>query len=84
MARVPPNLIGQRFGRLVVEKRHGSVNHAGYSRATWFCRCDCGGTAVVTTSNLKGGGSNSCGCLKVEHAADMRASLAVKRSQSGY
>lgn len=28
----------------------------------WFCECKCGGTVVVTSSNLKTGNTKSCGC----------------------
>ena len=61
------NLIGRRFGRLVVvaespERKHG--------RKTWICRCDCGNeTAVIDTS--LGKATNSCGCLRRERAAGL-------------
>lgn len=54
------DLTGQRFGRLVAVERSGSQ----CGNATWLCRCDCGGQAVVSGLNLKSGHTKSCGCLR--------------------
>lgn len=51
------DLLGQRFGRLVVQ---ASVRHNGWMR--WECLCDCGGKNIVATSTLRQGGVKSCGC----------------------
>lgn len=56
------NLIGQRFGKLVVRAKAPSANGS----ARWECICDCGGTAVETTHRLTAGERRSCGCLKSE------------------
>jgi len=32
----------------------------------WQCRCDCGKSTLVPTSNLKTGNTKSCGCLQRE------------------
>ena len=48
------DLIGQRFGRLTVVKRAETNN-----RVHWECKCDCGNTAVVQSSNLKNGNTKS-------------------------
>jgi hypothetical protein len=29
----------------------------------WICKCDCGNVVIKRGDNLKGGGTNSCGCL---------------------
>lgn len=52
------DLTGQKFGLLTV------LRHEGYGdgHATWLCRCDCGGTKVVSTGLLRGGRRKSCGC----------------------
>ncbi len=55
------NLIGQRFGKLVVQELMPS-NEKGHRR--WNCLCDCGKTHIVTTGNLKSGHVTNCGCLK--------------------
>ena len=53
------NLIGQRFGRLTVVERDGTDG----KNALWLCHCDCGRTTRSTTSHLRSGHSQSCGCL---------------------
>ena len=58
-------LSGQRFGRLLVIQMDES-NKNGYSK--WLCLCDCGKTTVVYGTNLRMGGSNSCGCLRIENS----------------
>ena len=54
------DLIGQRFGRLVVKEYMGN----SYLK----CECDCGNETVVYSGNLRNGGTLSCGCLK--HSGD--------------
>lgn len=65
--RPTDNLIGQRFGKLVV------TGFAGYFAASpgapllayWTCRCDCGKEMIrVPAHTLKHFGKRSCGCLK--------------------
>lgn len=57
------NLIGRRFGRLVVTARSGTKG----SFATWDCDCDCGGKKIgVRSTDLTGGMVKSCNCLRVE------------------
>ena len=58
------DLKGQRFGRLVVWKRAGTVG----SRALWRCRCDCGKLTNVRSIDLLSGNTKSCGCLKEHYA----------------
>lgn len=52
---------GQRFGSLVAMS---SVS--GNGRLKWECKCDCGGTAYVTSTDLRSGHTKSCGCKKIE------------------
>lgn len=59
-----PDMMGQRFARLVVVGRLAS--RGGSSR--WLCRCDCGEERAVAGSNLRNGNSKSCGCLRVDKA----------------
>jgi hypothetical protein len=57
------DLTGQVFGRLTAEiYLPGSRN----KRAQWQCRCECGASINVCTSNLGRGHTESCGCLKQE------------------
>lgn len=52
------SLIGQRFGRLVVESL-AFVEVASY----WNCKCDCGNSVIVRQNSLTTGNTQSCGCL---------------------
>jgi hypothetical protein len=60
------DLIGQRFGRLVVVRRAERNNERGAAR--WACRCDCDATALrfVRGDSLRSGASQSCGCVAIE------------------
>lgn len=52
------NLVGQRFGRLVVLNTYKSEN----KRIRWECRCDCGNVKFYISGNLRKGNTLSCGC----------------------
>lgn len=53
-------MIGEKWGRLTVEEfSHKDDKH----RKWWRCRCECGGSAVLHTGNLRSGNTQSCGCL---------------------
>ena len=54
------NLIGQRFGKLLVVERAGSNKK---SNAEWLCLCDCGNEKIVLGTRLRKGITKSCGCL---------------------
>src|SRR5262245_41716041 len=54
-------MIDERFGMLVIvaasDKRQSK-------KRLWVCACDCGGSTLATTGNLRSGNSKSCGCEK--------------------
>lgn len=54
----------KRFGKIIAIRRAG-INP--YQQAVWFCRCDCGGTKVVSQTHLQQGLVKSCGCLRKKH-----------------
>ena len=54
------DLTGQRFGKLVVKSMAGKDSNG---QTMWNCVCDCGGTVVAPTGQLKAGYRRSCGCL---------------------
>lgn len=58
------NLVGKRYGRLVVKQKADSLN--GHTR--WLCLCDCGKECIVHGTSLKTGNTTSCGCYKTENA----------------
>ena len=57
------NLIGRRFGKLVVIKR---VENNDQNKVRWLCQCDCGNTHITISHNLTHGLCQSCGCLQQE------------------
>lgn len=68
------NLVGIRFGRLVVVERATNTKHGG---ARWRCYCDCGAETVVSSVNLRNS-TGSCGCLKTEQ------NRAIFRKEAGH
>lgn len=61
------NLIGKKFGRLlVIEYGLGAErsNGKGFTwTPTWLCYCECGNEKEVDYKNLLNGNVKSCGCL---------------------
>lgn len=64
----PATAAGTRYGRLVLtaDRRPGEKRVA--------VRCDCGTEKRVTVSNLRQGITRSCGCLRREVTAGLKAS----------
>ena len=65
------DLTGQRFGKLLVIQR--TDNKSGSGGAIWECRCDCGSTIVVRSTNLLQGRKTDCGCVKAARRARCEA-----------
>ena len=55
----PNNLIGRRFGKLVVI---GRAENDRFGKTRWLCQCDCGNQKVINGSSLLRGLTTSCGC----------------------
>ena len=64
------NLVGQRFGRLVVVRLDKS-SLGTKSGIKWHCKCDCGGEITTFAHSLKTGSTKSCGCLNREKLQDI-------------
>ena len=60
------DIVGERFGRLVVKDKHSKRNQ--FNRIQWVCECDCGSTLLVDTGSLKSSNTKSCGCLRRDDA----------------
>ena len=54
------NMLGQRFGRLLVIER---LENNARGQARWRCVCDCGEYVDTLGSYLRNGDTKSCGCL---------------------
>jgi hypothetical protein len=61
------DMVGKRYGRLVVLKRDGNSSNGG---ARWLCQCDCGVVCTVDGTRLRSGITSSCGCLRAEIARE--------------
>lgn len=59
------DLVGQRFGRLIVLRFHG---HNKHSRAVWWCRCDCATEKAILGAHMTRTTDPvlSCGCWRRE------------------
>lgn len=77
------NLLGQRFGKLVVTSRAPNIVYETNRQiACWYCDCDCGTKNVVVTGNqLRSGHTQSCGCLFKEMMVKRNIS---NRTQNDY
>lgn len=65
------NLVGNRYGRLVVIEKAEPKN--GHTR--WRCKCDCGKETLVHAVSLKTGNTTSCGCYKTENAKKLYSTV---------
>ena len=63
------DLTDQRFGRLLVLSKYDVV---GKGETRWLCKCDCGNECVVSRGGLKGGKTQSCGCLQRERISEIK------------
>lgn len=78
----PAEFIGRRFGRLTVI---GHADRTGLrsKKRRWVCRCDCGGTSKVFTTNLTNNSTQSCGCLHSERASKRLRQQATTHGLTG-
>lgn len=59
------DLVGQRFGRLLVVKKADTQG-----RTKYICYCDCGNSKAIFAQSLKSGNTKSCGCLNKEKLSE--------------
>ena len=65
------DLIGKRFGRLVVVKRESKDTRHPHL----ICNCDCGNQISVNIEHLLTGRTRSCGCLRIKNTFVENTSL---------
>lgn len=78
------DLIGIRFGRLtVVSRADDYISPKGAHQHQWVCVCDCGNESIASTSNLRGGRKQSCGCITTKALTGIRFGrlTVVKRAE---
>ena len=71
------DMTGQRFGRLTVIERAGTLGN----RAAWLCKCDCGREHVVRGKLLRNGNTVSCGCYAKERAREASITHGMKKTR---
>ena len=66
------NLVGIRFGRLLVTEYLGLKKRAdGRNNKHWKCVCDCGAEVEHTSGELLSGHTLSCGCFRKEYLREL-------------
>lgn len=75
------NLIGQRFGKLVVI---GLADRHSHGKQYWDCQCDCGNSHVISTTHLMHSKTRSCGCLVSEARRNPGTETAFNIIYQGY
>lgn len=73
------DISGQRFGRLMVIRRHG---YADNGNALFECVCDCGTEVVKRGSHIRLGSVQSCGCFHDTHGIGKSYGLTHGQSRS--
>ena len=54
------NLVGKRFGKLVVIEERGTNK---WGNCLFLCKCDCGGQNIIPSAHLRSVRTKSCGCM---------------------
>lgn len=57
------DITGQKFGRLVAIE---PIKKSNNSNIVWLCQCKCGNICEIRGDSLRGGDTESCGCLNRE------------------
>ena len=78
------DLIGARFGRLVVVARAGFHASKNGQVALWFCACDCGTMLTIRQPYLRCGDTKSCGCFRSEVASNLNRSHSLAHKDETY
>lgn len=69
------NLIGERFGKLVVIDRAEDYTYESKGKITtapqWLCQCDCGNKITVQGGNLRSGNTTNCGCDRLSSKGEI-------------
>ena len=71
--------IGKRFGKLVVLNVVDAPFGLKDRRAYYKCLCDCGKIVVARSTDVVGGKTTSCGCVKRDVQKKLRKDLVGKR-----
>ena len=70
------NLIGEKFGNLIVLAKIPDKQMEGCS--VWKCRCECGNIIEAGRKNLVTGRKKSCGCKRFKHRVTFHCMICDK------
>jgi hypothetical protein len=72
------DLVGQKFGRLLVISYVG----ANYHRVSiWRCRCECGKEVELPSNNFTRGNTKSCGCFRSDYMRQRETTHGLHKSR---
>lgn len=71
----PQNKVGQTFGRLLV------IDIVSHKPTKYLCKCECGNTVIVWTSNLGRQHTESCGCLQKEVTGNINRTHGMSKTR---
>lgn len=69
MANRIKDITGEKFGKLIVLRKHGYTNGKRKS-ILWLCKCDCGNEVLRTSSHLKQNYVSTCGKCNLINDSD--------------
>jgi len=72
MSKNSEDIIGQKFGKLVVLAR---LKTRGIKNSVYECKCDCGNVSQVNRPSLIQGQTKSCGCLQPESTRERKEKI---------
>lgn len=67
MGRPAIDLVGNRYGKLIVIKRDELAVRGMNISSHWIVKCDCGVERSISSGVLRGGEQQSCGCMRGKH-----------------
>lgn len=76
------DLVGQRFGKLIVVNEKIELRTSPNQKIKWVCKCDCG-KEIVTTNDILKKGKTSCGCIYKRDLVGARFGKLVVLSLAG-
>lgn len=73
------NLVGQKFGKLIVLEKAKSILSGKNLRCAWKCQCDCGNIKIIKANNLLNNRTKSCGCIRNESRTNLKNGDKINR-----
>jgi len=74
------DLIGQKFGKLIVKRLELQRSKHGQKR--YLCQCDCGNQVIVLSNNLRKKHTKSCGCNVIEHIGNVNKTHGMSNTKT--